>query len=166
MHTTRLFLLSAFVIASAACSRPADREVAAAVEPSPAAQPESTAAAMRGDPPLPADAPPLATPATLNFYANGFSPAWRVEGAGETLKIDVPEHRRANPGYTTVTASHSKDGSFEIYSGQDGATEYTLTLDGKALCNVAGDENGRRGREFEAILTYGATVYKGCADRR
>lgn len=162
MRTAHWILIAAFAAVGTACTRPASTDADA----TPVQHPESTAAAMRGDPPLPANAPPLATPATLHFHANGFSPAWRVEGEGETLKIDVPEHGRTEPGYVTVTASHSKDGSFEIYSGKDGATEYTLTLDGKAPCNIAGDEDGRRDREFEAILTYGETVYKGCADRR
>lgn len=166
MPIARLFLLVAFAATSTACNRPADQDVPRAVAPSPVQQPESTAAAMRGDPPSEADAPPLATPVTLHFHANGFSPAWRVEGEGETLKIGVPEHRRTDRGYVTVTARHSKDGSFEIYSGKDGAVEYTLTLDAKAPCNLASGEDGRGNREFEAIPTYGETVYRGCADRR
>lgn len=162
MRAAHVIVLAGFAVAGVACHRPAGADAAV----TPVQQPESTAAAMRGNPPPPADAPPLATPATLHFHANGFSPAWRVEGEGETLTIDVPEHGRTEPGYTTVSASHSKDGTFEIYSGKDGATDYTLTLDGKAPCNIAGDEDGRGDREFEAILTYGETVYKGCADRR
>lgn len=165
MRHATVILIAALAATTAACNRPAP-DATTAPTPSPVQQPESAAAAMRGDAPLPADAPPLATPATLRFHANGASPAWQVEGEGETLKIDVPRPDRNGPGETTVTASHSKDGSFEIYSGQDGMTEFTLTLDGKAPCNTVGNEEGRRNREFEAILTYGGTVYKGCADRR
>lgn len=97
------------------------------------------------------------------FNANGFSPAWRAEVDGTTVKLDVPEHGRVDPGFTTLTATRSAYAKGVEFSGTDGKVEYTLNIRGEA-CERASDENGKTGREFTATLDYGKTTYKGCAD--
>lgn len=98
------------------------------------------------------------------FSANGFSPAWRAEVAGDTVKLDVPEHARVDPGFTTVTAKRGAYAKGVEFSGKDAGTDFVLTIDGRTRCDKAGDANGKTDREFNATLTYGKTSYRGCAD--
>lgn len=143
-----------------------------ATEPTPSAAPAAsspqTAAA-----PAPADGKEseAAAPAAddvgvvTRFKANGFSPAWRAEVDGNTVKLDVPEHARADPGFTTLRAERSAYAKGVEFNGKDGQQAFTLTLDGKTRCNRSSDEDGKLDREFTATLRYGKTVYHGCADR-
>ncbi len=66
------------------------------------------------------------------FKANGFSPAWRAEVDGTTVKLDVPEHGRVDPGFTTLTATRSAYAKGVEFSGTDGKVEYTLNIRGEA----------------------------------
>ena len=102
--------------------------------------------------------------AVTRFKANGFSPAWRAEVDGKTVKLDVPEHGRVDPGFTTVSAERSAYSKGVEFSGKDAGVDFTLNIDGRVRCDKASDENGKMGREFSATLQYGKTTYKGCAD--
>lgn len=108
---------------------------------------------------MPGDGSPM-----TRFSANGFSPAWRAAVDGDTVKLDVPEHARVDPGFTTVKAERSAYAKGVEFSGKDGATDFVLTLDGRTRCEKAGDADGKTDREFNATLTYGKTIYRGCAD--
>lgn len=98
------------------------------------------------------------------FSANGFSPAWRAEVDGDTVKLDVPEQKRVDPGFTTVPAKRSAYAKGVEFSGKDAGVDFTLTIDGRERCNKASDANGKMDREFSATLRYGKSTYKGCAD--
>ncbi len=98
------------------------------------------------------------------FSANGFSPAWRAEVDGENVKLDVPEHARVDPGFTTVKADRAPYSKGVEFSGKDGDVEFVLTIDGRTRCDKAGDANGKTDREFVATLSYGNSTYSGCAD--
>lgn len=98
------------------------------------------------------------------FSANGFSPAWRAEVDGDTVKLDVPEHQRVDPGFTSIKAERSAYAKGAEFTGKDGATAFTLTLDGKTRCDKATTADGPATREFNATLRYGKTTYRGCAD--
>lgn len=108
---------------------------------------------------MPGDGSPM-----RRFSANGFSPAWRAEVDGDTVKLDVPEHARVDPGFTTVKAERSAYAKGVEFSGKDGATDFVLTLHGRTRCEKAGDADGKIDREFNATLIYGKTTYRGCAD--
>lgn len=130
-------------------AEPAATDAAASTSTPPAATPDSTATDGIG----------------TRFKANGFSPAWRAEVDGDTVKLDMPEHERMDPGFTTIQAKRSTHAQGVEFNGKDGAHAFTLTLDGKERCNRSSDENGKLDREFTATLRYGKTVYHGCADR-
>lgn len=112
----------------------------------------------------PAEAAAVAEGPITRFKANGFSPAWRAEVDGETVRLDMPEHGRVDPGFTTVPATRSAYSKGVEFTGRDGDVEFTLNIDGRMRCNKAGDEDGRLDREFGATLQYGKVTYKGCAD--
>ncbi len=111
----------------------------------------------------PAAAAADAGPVT-RFSANGFSPAWRAEVDGDTVKLDVPEHKRVDPGFTTIKAERAPYAKGVEFSGKDGDVDFVLTIDGRSRCEKAGDAEGRTNREFSATLSYGKSTYEGCAD--
>lgn len=101
------------------------------------------------------------------FHANGFSPAWRAEIEGATVKLDVPDRNSVDPAYTSVRAeSVTRTAHGVEVKGHDGGRTFLLTLDNSAICQRASDENGKTGREYSATLRYGEHTYSGCADRR
>ena len=159
----RRFVVSAAAVIAglslAACQKPAEAPAAAATE-APAAAPAATPAAPATSPTPAAD-----EGIVTRFKANGFSPAWRAEVDGDTVKLDVPEHQRVDPGFATLKAERLAYAKGVEYSGKDGDVEFTLSIDGKGRCDKASDENGKTGREFTATLNYGKSVYRGCADR-
>lgn len=121
----------------------------------------------------PTEAPATDTPAHADgsntlltrFTANGFSPAWRAEIDGESVKLDVPEHGRVDPGFTTLAAERLAEANGVEFTGKDGEVAFTLTIDGQTRCATASDADGNTDREFNATLTYGRSTYHGCADR-
>lgn len=165
------FLTPAFgltaAILLAACNKPAEAPTDTAAPAEQAAVPTTGS-----EVPPPEMIPNTDTPATTDgseavitrFKANGVSPAWRAEVDGDSIKLDVPEHDRVDPGFTTVTAERVAHAKGVEYSGKDGDVAFTLTIDGKSRCDGS-DENGKTDREFSATLTYGKNTYRGCADR-
>ncbi|RMH93557.1 hypothetical protein EBB59_04765 [Lysobacter pythonis] len=170
ISVTALALTATFILA--ACDKPgeAPAEVVAPVEiPAPAPAPAPETADVPPPEPIPNTDPALDAGAdqgvVTHFRANGVSPAWRAEVDGDTLKLDVPEHARTEPGFTTVKAERQAYAKGVEYSGKDGANAFTLTIDGKTRCDGAANESGETDREFVATLRYGKATYRGCADR-
>lgn len=141
----------------AACKPAAPVDPAAAPAPAPAVE------GQVDDPAPQVVTGPGSSPIT-RFSANGFSPAWRAEVDGNSVKLDVPEHARVDPGFTTVNVERAPYATGAEYRGKDGDVDFVLTIDGRQRCRTAGDANGKTDREFSATLAYGATTYHGCAD--
>lgn len=99
------------------------------------------------------------------FKANGYSPAWRAEIDGDSVKLDVPEHGRMDPGFTSLAAERLAYSKGVEFSGKDGDVAFTLTIDGRTRCDRSSDADGNTDREFNATLIYGRSTYRGCADR-
>lgn len=158
---TASILFVTIAMALAACNKPVD---SAAPAEQPAAPAEAATQAPAPEAAPAADTAPEATEAA-GFKANGFSPAWRAEVDGDTVKLDVPEHGRIDQGFNTASATKASDGAKTTYTGKDGKVDFTLTLDGSSRCKLASDENGKTDREFSATLKYGNSTYQGCADK-
>lgn len=145
---------------------------APAVEPAPApaAEPATDAVAATDTAATPTDATPAPADTAnaaasiaevTHFTANGFSPAWQAEVAGEEMRFKVPEIDGPDVQPVAAPAQRSVDGELVRYSGEHAGTPFKLELR-VGPCEKATE--GGQPREFHAALDYGQSHYEGCAD--
>lgn len=95
-----------------------------------------------------------------HFKAYGYSPAWQAELIDNQLTFAVPDITDIKTQTKTVTVSR------EAYAR--GVTHYATDHNINMVFDIQSGPCHKNGREqeFKAILEYGKSIYKGCADRK